>query len=323
MKTCVLSELFELSYGNGLELVKLKKTASGVNFVARTQKNNGVVAKVERPLAEHLFRKGLITVAVSGSVMESFLQTEDFLTSYHVMILRPKEPMTDEVKLFYCHCLRMNKFKYSYGRQANSTLHLLQVPCLEEAVAFVCGHTIAGIENAMMSQLDLSPLDARFGKCVESPLLVPLSELFWMKNGITSSGIERLSYKKNGNWIPYVRPSYRQSTSIDSYVNRNFFMKDEIFPEGTLYVSTNGQGSHTYSYVSVCDFVPNSDVTVLIPKRTMTLREKLFYSLCITHNRFKFSYGRKPKGDKLAKILIPSEIPQKYDNLELIKTITS
>lgn len=54
------------------------------------------------------------------------------------------------------------------------------------------------------------------------------------------------------------------------------FMDDEVYHKNTLYVSTNGQGSHTFSYVSVGDFVPNSDVTVLLPKREMTLKEKLF-----------------------------------------------
>jgi hypothetical protein len=41
----------------------------------------------------------------------------------------------------------------------------------------------------------------------------------------------------------------------------------------------------------------------------MTLQEKLYYSICITANRFKFSYGRKPKGDRLKDISIPSTPP--------------
>ena len=93
------------------------------------------------------------------------------------------------------------------------------------------------------------------------------------------------------------------------------FAPDEIYPAGTLYVSTDGQGSHTYSYVSVCDFVPNSNITVLIPKRDMTLREKLFYAMFISHNRFKFSYGRKPKGKRLMDILMPSAMPKEFDGI--------
>lgn len=318
MITCALAEIFDIRYGNSLELVKLKKHPDGVNFVARTQKNNGVVAKVVKPLYEPVFRKGLITVAVSGSVMESFLQNEDFITGFHVMVLTPKTEMSDEVKLFYCHCIRMNKFKYSYGRQANVTLPSLEVPVLSAAEDFVKDFSIAKLQSSMIGNLDLSWLDSEVSNKGEIRGLVPLSELFHTRNGVASSGIKRLHYKKNDNWIPYVRPSYKQSTSIDAYVNKNMFTQDEIFPKGTLYVSTNGQGSHTYSYVSVCEFVPNSDVTVLIPKEPMTLKEKLFYSMCITHNRFKFSYGRKPKGFRLESVLLPDKMGKMFDKPDLL-----
>ena len=76
-------------------------------------------------------------------------------------------------------------------------------------------------------------------------------------------------------------------------------------------MSTNGQGSHTFSYVSTTEFVANSDVSILIPKRKMSLQEKLFYAQCITNNRYKFSYGRKPKGARLLAVKIP-EYPPKY-----------
>lgn len=322
MKTCPLNEIFRISYGNGLDLASLRKNPNGVNFVARTQQNNGVVAKVNKPLLEPVFKGGLITVAVSGSVMESFLQTEDFITGYHIMVLTPLEKMTDEVKLFYCHCLRMNKFKYSYGRQANMTLPSLKVPTLKEAINFVNGYSIDRKENAMIERLDLSELDVECNIKDERSILTPLSSLFIPKNGVASNFVERLPYKKNDNWIPYIRPSYKQSTSIDAYVNRNMFMDSDVYPEGTLYVSTDGQGSHTYSYVSVCDFVPNSNVTVLIPKEPMTLREKLFYAMCISHNRFKFSYGRKPKGDKLTSILVPDRMDKRFENIDMRSIIT-
>lgn len=317
MRLTSLDKLFRIEYGNGLELVNLPKSKNGINFVARTQKNNGVVSRVVVPVWENPFPKGCITVAVSGSVMESFVQTEEFVTGYHIMVLTPLSEMSDELKLFYCHCLRMNKFKYSYGRQANITLPSLQVPCLEEAEKFVGRLTVQKTKQQMFQRLNLGELKEKTTPKEKKTEMIPLASLFDLKNGIASTGIERLAYKKNDNWIPYIRPSYRQSTSIDAYVNRNMFGKGEVYPKGTLYVSTDGQGSHTFSYVSVCDFVPNSNVTVLIPKREMTLKERLFYAMCITHNRFKFSYGRKPKGQKLAEILLPSSITEEFDNINI------
>lgn len=317
MKTCALSELFKVKYGVNLELNALEKASNGINFVARTAKNNGVSAHVKRLVYVEPVPAGTISVACGGSVLESFLQSEPYYSGRDLFYLTAKTEMSDELKLFYCHCLRMNKFKYSYGRQANTTLPSLQVPNLEEAEKFVRRLSVQKTKQQMFQRLNLRELRKKAMPKEGKTEMVPLFTLFDLKNGIASTGIERISYKKNGNWIPYIRPSYRQSTSIDAYVNRNMFGENEVYPKGTLYVSTNGQGSHTFSYVSVCEFVPNSDVTVLIPKRNMTLKEKLFYAMCITHNRFKFSYGRKPKGQKLAEILLPSTITEEFDDINI------
>ena len=53
----------------------------------------------------------------------------------------------------------------------------------------------------------------------------------------------------------------------------------------------------------------------------MPLREKLFYSMCITRNRFKFSYGRKPKGEKLGSIMIPEYMALEMNGMELIEML--
>lgn len=316
MNTCALSELFDVRYGVNLELNALEKCNDGVNFVSRTSKNNGVTAIVRHVPYISPIPAGTISVACGGSVMESFLQPAPYYSGRDLFYLTPRAAMSDEEKLFYCHCLRMNKFKYSYGRQANITLHSIAVPTLQEAKRFLGGFSIGQYEKSMLAKLDLSGIGAKSANASEKLELLPLSDIFEMRNGVASTGVHRLTYKKNDNWVPYIRPSYRQSTSIDAYVNKNMFGEDDIYPKGTLYVSTNGQGSHTYSYVSASEFVPNSDVTVLIPKKGMTLREKLFYAMCISHNRFKFSYGRKPKGDRLASILLPARMAKRFDEMD-------
>jgi len=120
-----------------------------------------------------------------------------------------------------------------------------------------------------------------------------------------------------------IRPSYRQETSVVEYVNKINAPADKLFPSETLYVSTDGQGSHTYSYVSVMEFIPNSNITVLLPKREMNLQEKLFYAYCITNNRYKFSYGRKPKGTRLENILLPEFPPEYVTNLNFNQLVSS
>lgn len=143
----------------------------------------------------------------------------------------------------------------------------------------------------------------------EQSKLVKLSDLFDVYNGLASSQVEVKENSETDSDIRYIRPSQKYEGSIAGYVDSDFIEDKYIFPTDSLYVSTDGQGSHSYAYVSSFEFVPNSNVSVLIPKKEMSLQEKLYYSLCITSNRFKFSYGRKPKGDRLKDILIPSSPP--------------
>lgn len=320
MRTCAVKELFSVQYGNGLELAYLSKSNHGVNFVARGKKDNGVVASVKKIIGITPFAEGCITVAVGGSVMESFLQKKPFYTAYHVMVLCPLPGiiMSDAVKLYYCMCLRMNKFRYSYGRQANETLADLQIPALEDIPEYVKKFSSEAFQHNIVKSIDLSELEGKRIDTVESDVLVPLRNLFNVINGVAATDLLRSSTKRSNNWIPFIRPSYRQSTSVDTYVNKYLVPHEKVFPKHTLYVSTNGQGSHTYSYVSATEFVPNSDVSVLIPKKEMTLREKLFYSMCISRNRYKFSYGRKPKGERLETIMLPKTISSRFNSIDLI-----
>lgn len=307
MKTCELQKLFDVEYGNSLELVYLEKDINGINFVSRTAKHNGVSSKVKPIPTEKPFPAGVITVAVGGSVLETFLQQSPFYTGFHVMVLFPKVEMSTAVKLYYCHCIRENRYKYSYGRQANATLKSLCIPDITNIPKYVHELSLVNYGENLIKQVNFPTNDTHY---IGAKNNIPLCRLFKVVSGIASSQVIRSEIKESENWIPYIRPSYRQETSIDSYVNKNSIPDDKIFPAGTLYVSTDGQGSHTFSYVSTFEFVPNSNVSVLIPEREMSIQEKLFYAQCITNNRYKFSYGRKPKGERLKGVLIPEYPPQ-------------
>lgn len=135
-----------------------------------------------------------------------------------------------------------------------------------------------------------------------------LDELFDVKNGVASVGLEVLDKPERGS-VPYIRPSSSQRHTVAGWVYRKSVGEKNIYPSGTLFVSTDGEGSHTYSYVSQFEFVPNSNVAVLIPKEKMGVAEKVFFASCITINRYRFSYGRKPKGDRLKSIELPDKAP--------------
>lgn len=139
MKLVSVRELFEVSYGTSLELNALEEREGGVPFISRTTQNNGVSTRVA-PLAElKPLDSGVLTVALSGSPLATFLQEEPFYTGYHVAVLRPRTPMTRDVLLYYATCLQANRYRFSYGRQANRSLASLLVPALTEVPSWVGG----------------------------------------------------------------------------------------------------------------------------------------------------------------------------------------
>ena len=132
MKLVRISDLFEVVYGVNLELNKLTIDPNGLNFVSRTARNNGVSAKVKPIEGIEPIEAGVLTVAGGGSVLETFLQPEPFYSGRDLYFLRPLQKMTLEQKLFYCICIRANKFRFNYGRQANRTLKDLLIPAMSE-----------------------------------------------------------------------------------------------------------------------------------------------------------------------------------------------
>lgn len=131
--------LFDVMYGNSLELVRLDRARDGINFVSRTSRNNGVSAKVKRLPDVAPVAPPVITVAAGGSVLEAFVQIEPFYSGRDLFYLKPKTPMTLEEMFFYCTCIKANQFRYSYGRQANRTLRNLPVPARDAIPSWVYG----------------------------------------------------------------------------------------------------------------------------------------------------------------------------------------
>jgi len=148
-----------------------------------------------------------------------------------------------------------------------------------------------------------------------------LKELFFIKNGVSSSNVSISLVKNDTFHLPYIRPSQTFRRTIAGYVDPNSIDGKYIFPSETIFVSTDGQGSHSYSYVSPFKFVPNSNVVALIPKKTLTLKEKIFYATCITKNRWLFSYARKPKRKRLGDLILPDKAPDWVNSTTIQKSV--
>ena len=128
-----LSELFTIVYGNKFDLNKMiisdENEDERINFVSRTSKNLGVVTSVKRYKGIEPYPAGLITIALGGAILSSFVQQRPFYTAQNIVVLTPIKEMLFQEKIFYCQCINRNKYKYStFGREANRTIKDLNLP---------------------------------------------------------------------------------------------------------------------------------------------------------------------------------------------------
>jgi type I restriction enzyme M protein len=129
-----------------------------------------------------------------------------------------------------------------------------------------------------------------------------IKDLFDMENGYTASIFQLLKNQREG-CVPLFRPTSDMHHLIAGWIESKEH-SEKVHKAGSLMVSTDGEGSHTYAYVTPIDFIPNSNTAVLKPKSPMPLSFQLFVSIAITNERWRYSYGRKPKGDRLKNLLL-------------------
>jgi hypothetical protein len=290
MRLVKVSKIFDVQYGNSLELNRLKQVPDGINFVSRTSKNNGVSAKVAPIKGLKPSPEGKITVALSGSVLETFLQPEPFYSGYHIFCLSPKVDLTDEEKLFYCSCIAANKYRYNYGRQANRTLRDLLIPAKEEIAYWVKKADVHRYDDAdkQFKKQYISALDTTKWKWFE------LQDLFDIKKGKRLTKANMIE----GN-VPFIG-------SIDSNNGyREYIGQKPIHTGNTITVNYNG--SVAEAFYQPKPFWACDDVNVLYPKFEINQYIALFFVTLMKMEKYRFNYGRKWHMErmKISKIKVP------------------
>jgi hypothetical protein len=287
-----VSDLFMLHQGNSFELVNMEiDKQSDFNFVARTGEDNGVTARVKAADAIKAFPAGYISVALGGSVLSSFVQYKPFYTGFHVMVLEPKQDMRLEEKLFYCHCIKMNAYRYRYGRQANKTLKDIELPELPD---WLKTYTIdySGIETKITKK-EL-PLDiSKWKKYKMDDIFIFYKGKRIIKEDMTPGDINFVASIDNNN-------------GIRERINR------APAHQGNC-ITVNYNGSVGEAFYQNVPFCASDDVNVLYPKNWILNKYiGLFLITIIKFNKYRFGYGRKWTLDKMKETLIA--LPSTDDN---------
>jgi len=129
-----------------------------------------------------------------------------------------------------------------------------------------------------------------------------VKDMFDMDNGYPASLFKLLQDRRPG-YVALFRPTSDAHHLVAGWIKEEEH-KDKVYKAGSLMVSTDGEGSHTYAHITPTNFIPNSNTAVLRPKQPMPLSFQLFASIAITNERWRYSYGRKPKGDRLRNLLL-------------------
>lgn len=115
-----VTDLFEVLRGDFHSLSALDP--GPYMTVSRVITDNGVVGYFDRPDGATVYPAGTLTVSTLGG--QAFVQTDDFIATDNVMILRPLSPMPLTTKLFVALMLNQQAWRYSYGRQCYRTKFL-------------------------------------------------------------------------------------------------------------------------------------------------------------------------------------------------------
>ena len=280
MRTVKLSELFDIEKGKSY-FNEFIENVDGVNYITTSSQNQGVKCKVLKNNKYKVYPAGLITVALQGSVLSSFVQIEDFILQTHVAVLMPKRKMTLNEKLYYCICIQANSFKFGFGRKANTTFSDLQVP--------------ADIPDWVyeVEEPELSNYKESFNSNKTPELNIDewqefkISDLFEIKGSKTT---KRIDLVEEGEY-PYITTK-STNNGVDGYSNI-WTEKGNVLTIDSACVGTCFYQEH--------NFTATDHVEKLIPKFEMNKYNGLFIATIINKSNFKFSYGRGRCKTRIAK----------------------
>ena len=281
-----VGDIFDVTYGNGLEFINMIPDDAGVPFISRKSVNNGMEARVRLRADIAPNPSNTISVAVGGSVMESFVQKEPFYSGFHILVLSPKKEMSDNVMLYYCAALRANKYRYNYGRQANRTLRSILIPEVREIPNWVNAVDIESMEIKDLRAME----NGNFSIKPSTWKRFFLSDLFSVKGSKTTL-IRDLNETHPSSGYPYV------STQASNNGTRGFV--DTYTEDGD--VLTIDSAVLGYCAYQERPFSASDHVEKLISRFKMDKYVAMFLVTIINQEQYRYNYGRKCSQTRLRK----------------------
>lgn len=282
-----VKDLFDVKHGVNLELMHCEiadsEDTDGINFVARTGNNNGVVAFVKRIDGIEPHKAGIISCAAHGSTMSSFVQLKPFYSGRALYVLTPKKELTLQEKLYYCMCLKSNAYRYNYGRSAEKTLRDIELP--DSVPGWVSKTDVKQIKTSVKKKV-LPLLDTANWRGFY------LDDLFSV-----STSKDKYLFESSFGKTPYVTSS-AENNAVTGFI--------DVVPTqeaNTLTIARNGSvGSTFYQPKPYC--CSPDDIRILTPRFDLNVYIALFIKTIIEKEKYKYAYGRKLGTKRIEKLII-------------------
>lgn len=321
-----INVIFDIFYGNKLDMCQMIPDVNGIPFVTRTATNNGVGGVVEEIDGITPYPKGSLSIALGGSIGSTFLQTKDFYTSQNVAVLQPKISLDDSVLLFLAALIEKECSKrfIAFGRELNKHIKrdfTIKLPLInKDTPNWIEIDKI--VKDTIIPQLPQKAQKVWLKKYDKWPIIsnkVCLNIQEWHKFNVGKlfalhkckcSNASKLL--EDGKDIAYVGAK-KSNNGIMQMVKR----VDELVTQGNCIVFIgDGQGSVGYCIYQPKDFIGS---TTLIAGYNEHLNPyvAMFIISVLDIERYRYSFGRKYKKEIIAASHIPlPAIKNKNDEYE-------
>ena len=239
------------------------------------------------------YKAPVITVPSTGTVGQAFVQNNDCSVDDNCLVLIPQKKLLQEELFQIAFQIRLNKWKYRYGRQITpERLATQKISLIKSKLSY-----------DKLSQKFL-PEKSKKIKVLENKN-VKLIKVNDLCNIQKKTALPQNALEENGT--PYVTTTSKNN-GISNFVNEEPNTKAKC-----LTVALNGSVGETFFQFD--DFITSGDNAVLTLKDQYNPYLLFYIGAMIKNHQWRYNYYRKLNLSKLKKMTIPT--PYKNGNIDI------
>ncbi len=268
-----LIQVFSIHYGQQ-ELYNKENLDSGSALLVSSQGvDNGCYGFFD---INAKYKPPFITVPRTGSIGEAFVQMYSCAVDGNCLVLEPRRELPIEYFFYIALQIRMQKWRYRYGRQITpDRIAQLEVISPEDFKVDISYEYLAHTLYPKTSQYSYN------SENVSQTRIFQIDELFDPQRG----HFHAIDMLEEGIFPTVSRVS--DNNGVVGFYNKP--TKAKVFPKGIITVSTvTGD-----AFIQQMPFIATDNVVMCIPKRPLRISTLLYIVTLLNKVKWRYSYGRQ------------------------------